>query len=228
MERNIHKIYDSQIAMVNSPICNEDDNQDIKTIQEADMEAKRRLREEFSHDTLKKMGNDDFGVSEIIGEAQINAIDFTGAKLQAITWEDINEAMWGDPILSEFRRHLKDNNVNQVERMLGNTKLAFPDTSDRATKVNIEDISLYKDCLMIKDRIKKQFLCNLHLWHRGTKIMGELANRSIFWRGYKADIDDFINRCIFCNNQLQANQAPDPVPIRETQFPYQVNSMDIC
>ena len=93
MERNIHKIYDSQIAMVNSPICNEDDNQDIKTIQEADMEAKRRLREEFSHDTLKKMGNDDFGVSEIIGEAQINAIDFTGAKLQAITWEDINEAM---------------------------------------------------------------------------------------------------------------------------------------
>ena len=52
-------------------------NRDIKTIEDADTEARRRLSEEFSPCTLKEMEKDDFGVSKILGATQINAIEFS-------------------------------------------------------------------------------------------------------------------------------------------------------
>ena len=93
MERNIDKVYDSQISMVNSLICDEEGDQSIETIRDAEKKGKERLRKEFTAAPINQLGKDKFGVSEILTGTQINAIEASDTKFQAITWEDINEAL---------------------------------------------------------------------------------------------------------------------------------------
>ena len=61
------------------------------------------------------------------------------------------------------------------------------------------DLSLYKNCVLVRDRIwvpenlKRNFYNNLHLGHRGVDIMMRLAIRSVFWNGIKEDLTGFFD-----------------------------------
>ena len=69
------------------------------------------------------------------------------------------------------------------------------------SQVKLEDLSLYKNCLLVRDRIwvpddlKRNFFNNLHLGHRSVDIMMRLATRSAFWEGMKADLDKYFADC---------------------------------
>merc|ERR1712237_319142 len=75
---------------------------------------------------------------------------------------------------------------------------------------------------MVRDRIwapeslTRSFFNNLHLGHRAVGMMKRLSLRSVYWSGIAKDLEDFYNECYDCNQKLQKNKAPEPLPEEET------------
>ena len=70
--------------------------------------------------------------------------------------------------------------------MLAAKFMADMETGESRSKIQMEDLTLFKNCLMVRDRIwapatlKRNFFNNLHLGHRGTDIMMRLAKCSLY------------------------------------------------
>ena len=101
-------------------------------------------------------------------------------------------------------------------------------------KIEIKDLSLYKNCMMVKDRIwvpkslAKNFFNNLHLGHRGFDIMMRLAKRSVYWPGMSDELTGYYNECQHCYLYMQANKKPADLPEEESSYPFQKISMDLA
>ena len=78
--------------------------------------------------------------------------------------------------------------------------------------IKIEDLSLYRNCLLVRDRIwvpedlRQSFYNNLHLGHRGVDIMMRLALRSAYWVNMKSDLQYFLNDCSTCLDTQEKNK----------------------
>ena len=99
-------------------------------------------------------------------------------------------------------------------------------------KIKPEDLSLYMDVVMVRDRIwapkslTQSFFNNLHLGHRAVDMMKRLALRSVYWSGMSEDLTDYYNACYACKQKMQMNKEPAPLPEEETCRPYECISMD--
>ena len=97
----------------------------------------------------------------------------------------------------------------------------------------MEDLSLYRDVIMVRDRIwapesiRFAFFNNLHLGHRSVDMMKRLALRSVYWSGISQDLIDFFNECYHCNHTMDKNKKLEDLPDDETTRPFECISMDI-
>ena len=98
--------------------------------------------------------------------------------------------------------------------------------------IKVEDLSLYQDVVMVRDRIwapnslRYAFFNNLHLGHRGVDMMKRLALRSVYWSGISQDLTDFFNECYQCSHNMKKNKDPEELPEEETCRAYECISMD--
>ena len=98
--------------------------------------------------------------------------------------------------------------------------------------IKIEDLSLYKDVVMVSDRIwaptaiTQAFFNNLLLGHRAPNMMKRLAQRSVYWHNMAQDIEDLFNECQHCQDMNRRNKKPEDLPEEETTRPYECISMD--
>jgi hypothetical protein len=69
-----------------------------------------------------------------------------------------------------------ENDINKLRDELKGRRIQDPDT-ETTRGIQPEDLSLYKNCLMVCNRIwvpeplQEQFIANVHLGHRGHAIM---------------------------------------------------------
>lgn len=102
-----------------------------------------------------------------------------------------------------------------------------------SSQIKLEDISLYKNCLMIRDRIwvpedlRRNFFNNLHLDHRSVEIMMRLALRSAFCINMKTDLQYYFNDCGTCIQSQEKNKKQDRIPEEGVHYPFQQLTMDI-
>ena len=114
-----------------------------------------------------------------------------------------------------------------------NKKVQCPTSGNFLAGITIDDLSLYRDVIMVQDRIwapqsiRFAFFNNLHLGHRGVNMMMRLATRSVYWSGMHKDITDFFNECYECNHNMRKNQKLPDLPEDETTRPYECISIDI-
>merc|ERR1712030_27250 len=99
--------------------------------------------------------------------------------------------------------------------------------------IKLEDLSLYKNCILIWDRIwvpedlRRNFYNNLHLGHRSVDIMMRLAMRSAYWVNMKSDLQYFYNDCRTCTQQQEKNKKLEKIPEVEVRQPFEQLTMDI-
>ena len=104
-------------------------------------------------------------------------------------WDDIKEATNNDAYLAKLRRALIENKHQKVGEMLSGKLIHCPTSKNGLSKMEISDLSLYHNCVMVRDRIwgpeslKLNFFNNLHLGHRGVDLMMRLAQRSAAFIG---------------------------------------------
>ena len=127
---------------------------------------------------------------------------------------------------------MKANKTKELTEVLKGKSIFCFKSKNRLSSINIEDLSLYHNIVMVRDRIwaphdiRFAFFNNLHLGHRGIDIMKRLALRSIYWTGMAQDMADFFNECDACNRHMDKNKKLDNLPEDETKLPYECISMD--
>ena len=79
-------------------------------------------------------------------------------KINAVSWEEIDEATDNDKKLSNIRNDLKVNDRDTLESEIKGLKISdnHPNADEivkTRSGVKLEDLSLYKNCVLIRDRI---------------------------------------------------------------------------
>ena len=154
-------------------------------------------------------------------------------KFYSLSWQAIADAANEDEFLLDLKNAMKTNNVKKMENLLKNRKIKDDDSENHLAGIKIEDLSLYRDVIMVQDRIWApssiifSFFNNLHLGHRSVDMMMRLATRSVYWSGMKKDLTDFFNECYECNHSMRKNKTLPDLPEDETTKPFECVSIDI-
>ena len=119
----------------------------------------------------------------------------------SINWEEIAETAPEDSFLVELKAALQADNQEKLKDLLSGKKIHDKESSNGLRAITIEDLSIYRDVVMVADRIwgpkpmARAFFNNLHLGHRAMDMMKRLAMRSVYWCGMARDLEDFFNEC---------------------------------
>ena len=149
-----------------------------------------------------------------------------------MNWAEIEEATADDEFLSQLRQALIDNNVAAIEDHLKGKAIHCPTHKNGLSSIKLEDLSLYHNVVMVRDRIwvpdsiTLNIFNNLHLGHRGIDMIKWLARRSVYWTGMNKDIEGYFNECPACNRHMNKNKQLEKLPEDETSFPFECISFD--
>jgi hypothetical protein len=193
----------------------------------------------FGHKSEEEMSKvDDSGIHNLEklnnrNRADCFVLNVKERKYYSLSWQAIADAANEDEFLLDLKNATKTNNVKKMEKLLANKKIKDDESENHLAGIKIEDLSLYRDVIMVQDRIWApssitfSFLNNLHLGHRSVDMMMRLATRSVYWSGMKKDLTDFFNECDECNHNMRKNKTLPDLPEDETTLPYECISIDI-
>ena len=103
----------------------------------------------------------------------------------SLSWDDIEEATDDYEFLVKLRTALIENDTLTLTEMLKGKSIFCPVSKNGLSAIAIEDLSLYHNAVMVRDRIwapksiTLNFFNNLHLGHRGINMMMRLTQRSV-------------------------------------------------
>ena len=126
-------------------------------------------------------------------------INVNKREYYSLTWEEIAEAAEQDDYLVNLKSALLTNNTEKLSDMLKGKSIHCPDHKNGLSAIKIEDLSIYQNVIMVRDRIRAPesirfaFFNNLHLGHRSVDMMKRLSLRSVYWLGISRDLEDFFN-----------------------------------
>jgi hypothetical protein len=95
----------------------------------------------------------------------------------ALTWEQIADVADEDDFLYDLKSAIKNFNTKRIEELIKGKKIHCSEHVNRLGKIKPEDLSLYMDVVMVRDRIwapkslTQAFFNNLHLGHRVVDMM---------------------------------------------------------
>ena len=118
-----------------------------------------------------------------------------------------------------------NNKLDEVQKLLTGKQIGSI-SSNHATAIKPEMLSLHRNVLLVNDRIwvpktlVAQFCTNLHMGHRSQTTMMKLAQRSCYWSGIKNDIVAFFSSCADCNDHMNCNKHPEYFPADEATYPF--------
>ena len=103
------------------------------------------------------------------------------------------------------------NDTESLDYLLTGKQIHCPTNKNSLSRIEVLDLSLYQNCIMVRDRIwgpqslKLNFFNNLHLGNRGLNMMMKLAQRSVYWSGMAQDLEDYFNESETCNRHMDKN-----------------------
>ena len=93
-------------------------------------------------------------------------------EFYSLSWDEIEEASEKDNFLVKLKSALKANKTAELTELLKGKKIFCPTSENGLSSIKIEDLSLYHNMVMVRDRIWAPqditfaFFNNLHLGHR--------------------------------------------------------------
>ena len=105
----------------------------------------------------------------------------------ALSWEEIADNAYEDEFLYNLKNAMKNNNVSEIENLIKGKQIQCSEHTNGVGKIKIEDLSLYMDVVMVRDRIwapeslRHAFFNNLHLGHRGVSVE-QYRQLRVFWK----------------------------------------------
>ena len=182
----------------------------------------------LGHQSDQELGNTDAEQAN----KECYAIVTSKREYYSLSWDDIEEATDDDEFLVKLRTALIADDVSVLNELLKGKSMFCPERKNGLSSIKIEDLSLYHNVMMVRDRIWApssiilNFFNNFHLGHRGVDIMMHLAQRSVYWSGMRQDITDYFNECQTCNRHMDNNKKLEDLPEDETIMIYECISMD--
>ena len=88
-------------------------------------------------------------------EDKLNCLAFNVNKREyySLSWEHIAEAALQDEFLVELKEALVSNNHEKLRSLLSNKRIHDRDSNNGLRAIKIEDLSLYRNVIMVADRI---------------------------------------------------------------------------
>ena len=74
-------------------------------------------------------------------------------KVYSLGWEDIEEATDNDAFLTKLREALISDNRKKLEELLSGRLIHCSSLKNGLSKITIDDLSLYHNCIMVHNRI---------------------------------------------------------------------------
>ena len=103
-----------------------------------------------------------------------------------------------DPFLRRLLSLLTSGNYEEITLAL---KDAGSPKIGRGMAVNYQDLSIYRECVMVQNRIwipaalEQEVAAILHLGHKGVCNMIRIASTLCYWKGITEDIKEVSNIC---------------------------------
>ena len=169
----------------------------------------------------KKVHAEEYGV--MLLSPQVNS-------LSSISYERISRATQMDPTLRNLLSLLRNGNYEEITLALkdaGNPKIG------RGMAVNYQDLSVYRDCVMVQNRIwipaalEQEVAAILHLGHKGVCNMIRIASTLCYWKGITEDIKAVSTECDYCRKTAPLPPNDDHTPPLEAEYPGEMISIDV-
>lgn len=197
----------------------------------ADAMSRHPVKEE-QEETASVEGFDGYaGLQAVIRnsqEAQSTTIAVNSEKIQAVTWERVQDAMHKDKKMQTLRRMVEsvfpDDRSSMPDELLpywpwrdemyvqdgvilkDNNLSVFP-------KIRSGNLHSYMENqgtrVLIPPSLRQEVLESLHAAHQGVSAMNERAKVSVFWPGITNDIQAIRHTCKECN-RTAPSQAKTP------------------
>ena len=189
-----------------------DANQDLDNIESEEQHEICQLAG-FGHYNDKGLGNDH---SRYSANCYIHNVNKKG--FYALSWEEVADEANNDEFLYELKNAIKNTDTKKIEELIKGKQIHCSEHANGVGKIKAEDLSLYQDVVMVRDRIwapqslTRSFFNNLHLGHRCVDMMKRLALRSVYWSGISEDLTSYFNECYDCKTNMKKNAEPEPLP----------------
>ena len=156
-----------------------EDIEDLDRARAAMYETKLEAVDDFdgAYDNRHSQCNHPENMTPVEDSINCLAINANIRGYYSLNWEEIAEAALDDGFLVELKAALLSDNQEKMRSLLSGKKIHDRKSDNGLRAIKIEDLSLYKDVLMVADRIwgpksmARAFFNNLHLGHRATDMM---------------------------------------------------------
>ena len=151
-------------------------------------------------------------------------------NLTSLSYDRIARATQTDPVLRRLQYLLKRGNHEEVTLALqdaGNPRIG------RGLAINYQDLSVYKECIMVQNRIwipaalEQEVAAILHLGHKGVCNMIRIASTLCYWSGITEDIKAVSTECEYCRKMAPLPPNNDHTPPLEAEYPGEMISIDV-
>ena len=144
-------------------------------------------------------------------------------NLQSVTWDNVREATTSDEETSLFR--------DTIETGIPNNRDDMPSTirhyhQHRDQLYTVDGVVMYRDRIVIPQKLRKNVLASLHSAHQGIAKMTSRAGSSVYWPDITKDIESTRKGCTSCDKMAPSQPAAPPTPLHYPEYPFQMICAD--
>ena len=153
--------------------------EDLDRARSAMYETKLEAIDDFdgAYDSRHSQCNHPENMTPVEDSINCLTINVNNRGYYSLNWEEIAEAALEDKFLVELKAALLSNDQEKAKSLLSGKKVHDRKSDNGLRAIKIEDLSIYRDVLMVADRIwgpksmARAFFNNLHLGHRAPDMM---------------------------------------------------------
>ena len=157
-------------------------------------------------------------IATMMGRQQVSQVGGTNFQSELIDWSDLAGATQQCEELSLVVDALSGKSTCGDD--IGRYKPVMSDL------VLVNDVVMYKGCVVIPKSLRKKVLEILHMGHAGVTGMKLRANGSIWWPGVGGDIERKREECWTCKINAPSQPAEPPLELPKPEYPMQMLAAD--
>jgi hypothetical protein len=150
---------------------------------------------------------------EIAAVIQENA-----AKLMSVTWERVRDESQADSWMKKLIKLVQEGFPNERSEI-------DPEHSEywrHRESLYVQDgVLMYNDRVVVPHSLRKETLIALHSANQGVSSMLNLAQKTVFWPGLTADVEQLRKSCRICNRIAPSQAKLPPVEPEIPKSPFE-------
>ena len=139
-----------------------------------------------------------------------------------ITWDILQEECLTCPYYTKLHSAVENNDIQEIKQETSGYSNVFHELTTMGPVV------MLNNRVVVPNKLRNAVLAHLHSSHAGVGSMLARALRSVYWPGYKRDIEDTRNSCKSCHEYALSNKALPMIAKPDMpSYPFQMLCSDV-